>query len=43
MGGINLKRTGRKFLAVLLSAAMLVGRLEVFPVLLLFHPGFWHQ
>jgi len=27
----------------LLSAAMLVGRLEVFPVLLLFHPGFWHQ
>ncbi|MCB1769609.1 MAG: potassium transporter, partial [Candidatus Competibacteraceae bacterium] len=26
---------------VLLTVSMIVGRLEVFPVLLLFHPDFW--
>jgi len=27
----------------LLSASMLVGRLEVFPILMLFYPGFWRR
>ena len=38
-----MKSKGKRFCSAVLSVLMLAGRLELFPILLLFHPAVWKK